>query len=296
MRGLIGGTVALLALCGNAAAMEPETITREAGFPEGPVVVDGALLYAEYGNHRISRWDGEKLTVFWEQDGCGPSAVVPISGPANGGEVLFVTCYDSGSVVRISMQGETLDMATSDDSGAALIGPNDATPDGEGGVWFTSSGPWDSAPIVGRVHHMSADGTVTTRADDLHYANGIVLAGSTLLVAESEAGRVVGMTVSDDGRLTDRRLFVRLREVGEEPGAYPDGMKIGPDGNLWIGQYSSGRIVVVDMEGAHVKTIEVPSPAAPNLAFSEDGSTIYVMAVDDTANPPYTGTVWMMPR
>jgi hypothetical protein len=41
-----------------------------------------------------------------------------------------------------------------------------------------------------------------------------------------------------------------------------------------------------------VRKLEVPSPAAPNLAFGPDGKTIYVMAVDDPANPPYHGKVY----
>jgi hypothetical protein len=41
-----------------------------------------------------------------------------------------------------------------------------------------------------------------------------------------------------------------------------------------------------------VRKLEVPSRAAPNLAFSPDGTTVYVMAVDDQQNPPYKGKVY----
>jgi gluconolactonase len=133
-------------------------------------------------------------------------------------------------------------------------------------------------------------------ADDLHYANGLVMSadGARLYVNESEAGRVISFAVAPDGSLSDRRLFVRVAMVdeGSGAGAYPDGIKLGPDGNLWIGQYSSGRIVVVTPAAELVRVVEVPSPAAPNLAFSPDGKAIYVMAVDNLAGPPYQGTVY----
>ena len=49
---------------------------------------------------------------------------------------------------------------------------------------------------------------------------------------------------------------------------------------------------MVTPEGELVRKIEVPSPAAPNLTFSPDGATVYVMAVDDTQNAPYKGKVY----
>ena len=96
--------------------------------------------------------------------------------------------------------------------------------------------------------------------------------------------------------LADRRLFVRLTALNEPVGAYPYGIKLGPDGNLYIGQYSAGRILVVDTEGKLLRKIEVPSPAAPNLTFSDDGNVVYVMAVDDTTNASYRGTVYAAPN
>jgi gluconolactonase len=90
---------------------------------------------------------------------------------------------------------------------------------------------------------------------------------------------------------------VRVGQVdeGSGSGAYPDGLKVGPDGPFYIGQYSSSRIVVVDPKGALVKVLEVPLPAAPNIAFSADGKVAYVAAVDDTANAPYWGKVYEVP-
>jgi gluconolactonase len=209
------------------------------------------------------------------------------------GDNFGITCYDSGQIVVISASGETLATHDKDADGNALPGPNDGAPDGKGGAWFTLSGPWESAPIVGRVVHLSADGTLQSLADDLHYANGIVLgADGRLYVNESEAGRVISFAVAEDGTLSDRRLFVRLTGLGEAEGAYPDGIKQGPNGNFFIGQYSSGRIVEVAPDASLVAVHEVPSKAAPNIAFSADGKTMYVTAVDNTGGAPYEGKVY----
>lgn len=277
----------------TALAAEVTVINDKSAFPEGPAFIDGKLHYVEYGGNKIVVWDGSTNTTLWEQAGCGPSAVLPL------GDDLAVTCYDNGTIARVSKGGKIVAVYDKAGDGGNLQGPNDLTSDGKGGLYFTASGPWEAGPIVGKVFHLGADGTIRELANDLHYANGIQLSadGKRLYVNESEAGRVISFAVGDDGGLSDRRLFVRVGAVDEASGigAYPDGIKLGPDGNFYIGQYSKGRIVVVSPDGAFVKAIEVPSPTAPNLAFAPDGKSLYVMSVDDTANAPYWGKVYQVP-
>ncbi len=283
-------SVVLLPL--TAAAQDLTVINPKSAFPEGPVVVGDLLYYVQYGDSKVMTWDGKENQVFWEQEGCGPSAIVVY------GEGFLVTCYDSGSLATLTKDGKTAGSIDKDSAGDGLLGPNDATSDGKGGLYVTASGPWESAPIVGKVYHLDAAGSLAPVANDLHYANGIALSpdGTLLYVVESEAGRVITFAVGADGSLSDRRSFVVIRRVDPASGvdAYPDGMKIGPDGKIYIGQYSLGRIVVVDTAGAFVEAYDVPSPAAPNLAFSKDGKTIYVMAVDEVNEAPYWGKVYAL--
>ncbi len=285
LAGLMG-----LAMAGTSLAAET-VINAKALFPEGPVMSAGKLLYVEYAGHTVTVWDGKTNTTLWKQDGCGPSAVVPM------GKDFGVTCYDSGQLVVISADGKTLKSYDKDDAGGVLQGPNDGAPDGKGGAYFTLSGPWESGPIVGRVVHLTADGKLTEVANDLHYANGIVFGkDGRLYVNESEAGRVISFAVAADGSLSDRRLFIRLYQIdGEESDAYPDGIKLGPNGNFYIGEYSSGTILEVAADGTLKNRYTVPSPASPNLTFSDDGKTMYVMAIDNKDGAPYEGKVYAVP-
>jgi gluconolactonase len=293
MKGLFISAMLLVGVATSTFAAEIEVINDKAAFPEGPVVVEGKLYYTEYGGNTLLVWENGKTTKLWEQAGCGPSAVIPL------GDDLAVTCYDAGSIARVSKEGKTVATYDKAGDGSPLVGPNDFSSDGKSGLYFTASGPWEPGPIVGKVFHLDAGGTIKEIANDLHYPNGIVLSkdGSRLFVNESEAGRVISFAVGTDGTLSDRRLFVRVGVVDEASGigAYPDGIKLGPDGNFYIAQYSKGRIVVVDGEGKFVKAIDVPSATAPNLAFSEDGKTAFITAVDDTVNAPYWGKVYKVP-
>ncbi len=287
-----GTLLACITWVAAASAQEAVVINPKSAFPEGPVVVGDTLYYAQYGDSRVMTWDGKENKVFWEQEGCGPSAIAVY------GEGFLITCYDANTLVTLTKAGKKDQVIDMDTRGEGLLGPNDATPDGKGGLYVTASGPWESAPIVGEIYHLDPAGTLTLLADDMHYPNGIALSpdGKLLYIAESEAGRVITFAVDEDGNLGDRRSFVVVRFVDPVSGvdAYPDGLKIGPDGNIYIGQFSMGRIVVVSPAGDFVEAHDVPSPAAPNLAFSKDGKTIFIMAVDDVNEAPYWGKVYSL--
>ena len=291
MKSSIAALLAALLLSAAAAAGEVKVINSEAAFPEGPAWHDGMLYYVEYGGHTVMTWDGSKNAPLWKQDGCGPAAVVP----TRNGDFL-VTCYDAGAVVRISASGETLATYDKDAHDNAFVGPNDFAADAKGGVYFTASGPWESAPIVGKIFYITPSGEIAQVADDLHYANGLALSGNgkTLYCAESEAHRVIQFAVAEDGSLSDRKLFARLSDLDPKAAApgYPDGLKLDSRDNLYIAQFSAGRILVVTPEAKLARSLDVPSPSAPNLAFGPKEEVIYVMAVDDVENAPWPGKVY----
>lgn len=285
--------LAALGLTAGAALADPTVINPEAYFPEGPTILDGKLLYVQYGGNVATLWDGAKNTEFWKQDGCGPSAIVPY------GDNFAVTCYDSGSMAIVSKEGKTVASYNKTDTGAPLLGPNDGTPDGKGGIYFTCSGPVDPMTVQGSVMHLAPDGTIKEVANDIEQANGVTRSpdGSLLYVNASVAGQVLTFKIGADGSLTDRRMFLHMPTLnGEAPDANPDGIKFGPDGNIYIGEASSGHIVKVDPKGQLLHRFEVPSVAAPNFTWSPDGKTLYVMAVDDMAKAPYKGKVYSLPN
>ncbi|MFN0114369.1 MAG: SMP-30/gluconolactonase/LRE family protein [Paracoccaceae bacterium] len=279
--------LAAVAIPAAAFAEDAAVINDTAFFPEGPVVIDGKLYYAQYAGNVATVWDGSANTDFWKKDGCGPSAVVPM------GDSFGITCYDSNTLDVITRDGQPVASYDKDAAGQPLIGPNDGAPDGKGGAWFTLSGPWTAGPVVGRIVHLAADGTLTGLADDLNYPNGIALgADGRLYVNESYAGTVTSFAIGADGALSDRKSFVHLYQLGEAPDVFPDGIKVGPNGNFFIGLNSAPVVVEVAPDGSNVVARhELKSAGTPNMTFSADGKTMYVMAVDNESGPPYEGRV-----
>lgn len=293
MRTLISTLIAAAAFATSVAAADPEVLDPAAASPEGPVWLDGDLYYAEYGAGAVSRIDGSGTkSSIWHGPDCGPSAVLPV------GDELLVLCYDEGIVMALDRDGLATGSWDDDTDGAPIPGPNDAVPDGAGGAWITASGAWEAGPDAGRLYHLGSDGLLVKVAEDLSHPNGVALSpdGSRLFVAESGTSRILSFAISG-GTVTDRRVFLNISRADPEsgPGAWPDGLEIGPAGRLWIGQYSSGRLLGVNTETATVEAVvEVPSAAAPNLAFTPDGARMAVMAVDDTSAAPWPGRVFLL--
>jgi sugar lactone lactonase YvrE len=282
---------------GPAVAGQVTVVEADARYPEGPLWQDGKLYYVEYARHDVRAWDGQHTTVYWHREGCGPSGLIEFN------HHLLVACYDDNSLAEIEA-GRELRSIRADSSGKPFVGPNDFTADGHGGVYFSASGVYDvKAPVTGAVLHLSSDGrTVTELANTIHYSNGLTLdrGGQHLLVAEMLAGRILSFPVGTDGQLGARTVWARLQDLAPPTAnadAYngPDGLKLGPDGNYYIAQNGSGRVLVVDADKKLVRTIEVPTAFVTNVAFGADG-TVFVTGAFEQWKPPYPGAVYRWAR
>ena len=187
-----------------------------------------------------------------------------------------------------------------DSGGKPFIGPNDFAADAQGGIYFSASGVYDlKAPITGAVLHLSADGkSLTQVADTIHYSNGLTLTKDQqhLLVAEMLAGRVLDFPIGADGRLGPRSVWARLQDLAPptpHADAYngPDGLKLGSDGNYYLAQNGSGRVLVVSGDKTLVRTLEVPTPYVTNVAFGPEGA-VFVTGAFEQWKPPYPGAVY----
>jgi gluconolactonase len=282
----------------SALAADGVTVLNDdAHFAEGPIWHQGKLYYVEYDRNSVTTWDGTRNQMFWMKPGCGPSAVIATAA----GEFL-TTCYDSGTIGRISANGKDLNPYSHDKDGNAFKGPNDFAPDRRGGIYFTCSGTAPGPKIDGKIFYLAANGTITQMAREVHSANGIVVSndGRTLYAIETEDHRLIRFTVAPDGSLSDRAVFLNLDELTHTTDhIYPDGVKIDSQGHLYIGQNPrdvhaplAGTIFVVDSAGKLLRTLKLPSPGVPNLTFSPDEKTVYVMALDQLDKSPYRGKVY----
>lgn len=286
-----------LLMTGTAAFAGPLTIVDPtASYPEGPLWQEGKLLYVEYAASNIKAWDGKQAVVYWHKDGCGANGLIPFNGH------LLIACYDDNTLVELDRDGREVRVHRTDSTGKPFQGPNDVTSDGHGGIYFTASGVYDlKAPVAGAVLHLSADGrSILEVANTIHYSNGLTLThdGKHLLVAEMLAGRILSFPVAADGTLGPRTVWARLRDLApptanEDAYNGPDGVKLGPDGNYYIAQNGSGRVLVVDEDRRLVRSIDVPTPFVTNVGFGAPGTaSVFVTGAFDQWKAPYPGVVY----
>jgi gluconolactonase len=287
---------AVLLLAGAPASSAPVVIDPAAHYPEGPLWHDGKLFFVEYALSNIKVWDGKQATVFWHKDHCGANSLIPFNGH------LMVACYDDNSLVELDAGGHQVREIRKDSAGKPFAGPNDFASDAHGGLYFSASGVYDiKAPITGAVLHVSADGhTIAEVANTIHYSNGLTLAKDQqhLLVAEMLAGRIISFPIGPDGSLGVRSVWARLEDLApptphEDAYNGPDGLKLGPDGNYYIAQNGSGRVLVVGEDRKLVRTIDVPTPYVTNMAFGPDGAdTVFITGAFEQWKPPFPGAVY----
>lgn len=288
--------VAAAALAGPA---RPDTVPIDpaAVYPEGPLWRNGNLLYVEYAGPGIKIWDGKRVRPFWSGGHCGASGLID-----HGGGRILVACYDSNSIVELDETGRQIRTIDKDSAGRPFIGPNDFCADGKGGVYVSASGVYDlKAPISGTILHLSgATGALTQVANLIHYSNGLTVSkdGRNLLVAEMLAGRILSFPIEADGTLGPRSVWARMQDLAPPTAradAYngPDGFKLGPDGNYYIAQNGSGRVLVVNDARKLLRIIAVPTPYVTNVNFGAGGAdTLYITGVFDPWKAPFPGAVY----
>jgi sugar lactone lactonase YvrE len=176
---------------------------------------DDRLWFAHWGESEVIAvdLDGRTEVVAPGRDSMGWSiAWLPDGRLLVSGEELTRVEPD-GTVVQHSAQGGN--ELVVDQAGHVYV--NGADFDFLGG----------GAPEPGWIRLIDPDGTVREVAGDIEFPNGMVITpdGSTLVVAESFAGRLSAFDIGADGSLSGRRSWAE--------GLGPDGICIDSDGGIW---------------------------------------------------------------
>ncbi|MEP6883413.1 MAG: SMP-30/gluconolactonase/LRE family protein [Gammaproteobacteria bacterium] len=288
---------AIIWAAGQMANSRADTVlVAAAAYPEGPLWRDGMLKYVEYAGPGVKMWDGKRAADFWQGRRCGASGLIDYRN----GHIL-VACYDANTIVELDADGKEVRTIDRDSRFQPFVGPNDFTADQRGGIYVSASGVFDlKAPISGTILYLSAAGSLVEVANLIHYSNGLALSkdGKTLLVSEMLAGRILSFPVKTDGTLGARTVWARLEDLApptahEDAFNGPDGLKLGPDGNYYIAQNGSGRVLVVNEQRKLVRAITVPTPYVTNMNFGADGAnTLYITGVFDPWKAPFPGAVY----
>lgn len=172
--------------------------------------------------------------------------------------------------------------------GKRLNSPNDLVIKSNGDIYFTDppyglpkrmEDPAKQLDFQG-VYRLSPRGELTLLTRELGRPNGLAFSPDerTLYVANSDPDKAIVMAypVKSDGTLGTGKIFFDVTKAAQEkqPGL-PDGMKVSRDGTVWA--TAPGGVLVYSPAGKHLGTLATGVPTA-NLAFGDDGSTLFITA------------------
>lgn len=237
---------------------------------EVPSYCEG-VVFDHDGKGYIS-WD-KTLTQF-QLD--GTHREFALTGAPNGHKVLsdgthLVCDASQHAVLHLDKQGKALPHASHECDGKPLRGPNDLTPDPQGGFYFTDPGDSGKDKLIGTIHYVDAAGKTHLVASELAFPNGIVLTqdGKRLLVGESQFNRILEYPVIAPGKVGPMKVFANLPKNASDKWEdnQPDGMCLDAKGNLYVAHYGMGQVQVLDSSGKLLRSYAVGNKLTSNVAF-----------------------------
>jgi gluconolactonase len=266
--------VLLISCISFAEGWKVEKIADNLVFTEGPVWVDGGLIFSDVRGNTLYRWtEKDGLAVFRKPSENSNGNTLDPQG-------RLVTCrHGARDVVRTEPDG-TLTVLASAFGGKKLNSPNDVVVQADGTVWFTDP-PYGIKPeqreqpfdAVFRLDPGAAEPVAVIT--NLSYPNGLAFSpdGKFLYVAQSNK-KITPNFVTRYAVTTEKTLTDGVRFCEVETGA-ADGIRVAADGRLFC---TSGLgIEIFDTDGKRIGVISTPAPAS-NCCFGLDGKTLFITA------------------
>ena len=264
------------------------TVVSDLSYAECPRWHDDRIWFVDFYTYRVlsAAEDGSDLRV---------EAEVPEQPSGLGwlpdGRLLVVSMRDA-RLLRREPDGT---LVTHADLSAHVSGhPNDMVVDRDGRAFVGNFGfdLMNGAPVApANLVRVDPDGTVTTVADDMWFANGSVITDDgVLLVDETFGNRITAFDLGQDGSLGNRRVWARFGELPADRDlekalgqlvVAPDGCCLDAEGALWIADALAGRLVRVREGGEIVDEIPVGSGVYACMLGGADGRTLFACAAPD---------------
>jgi gluconolactonase len=268
---------------------------RKFEWSEGPVwdAANRRLLFSDIPRNMIWEWsEAGRLKQFLQPSGYTGTAAFTGREPGSNGLMFnaageLILCQHGDRRLAKLSGGKFVTLVDTYE-GKRLNSPNDLAIKSNGDIYFTdppyglpkrAEDPAKELDFQG-VYRLSSRGELTLLSRELSRPNGIAFSPDerTLYVANSDPSKAIVMAypVKGDGTLGNGRIFFDATKAAQEkkPGL-PDGMKVSRDGTVWA--TAPGGVRVYSSAGKHLGTLATGVPTA-NVAFGDDGSTLYITA------------------
>ena len=295
---------AAAAVLSAAVAVAGEvTIVSNVLGAEGPLYVDGNLYYVGWVSNTLSKWDGKTTTVLNNTSGCGHNGLALTKQ-----KTFLIACTEyQGAILEVDMTGKQLRRWDADGNGKKFDGGiNDIVVTANGGAYATVFGAFTDPPtsVMGKILYLAPGSEKWVEvADDFNYANGIGVSPDqkTLYVSETVGNCILKFTINNDGTLSNRSNFALLNLLTKNKvdtwWIGPDSMKIDSKGNIYVAQWSGGKILKISPGGKLLHVFEIAAgDGTTNVAFGEGEKDLYVTVVKDPNDQKAVGSIVKIPN
>jgi gluconolactonase len=294
---IISLVIVIMAAVGASHAQETAVVSDVAG-AEGPLYVNGSLYFVSWVASTLSKWDGKTVTVLNSTPGCGHNGLAMTKQ-----KTFLIACDEAkGAIIETDMSGKELRRWEVDSNGQKLEGGiNDIVVTADGGAYATLSGLFVDPPglVMGKILYRAPGSQKWFPvADDLNYANGIGVSPDqkTLYVGETVGNCLLRFMINSDGSLSRRSNFSLLNLLTPNKvnswWLGPDSMKIDSKGNIYVAQWSGGKVLKLSPEGKLLHVFEIAAGnGTTNVAFGDGEKDLYVTVVKDPEDPKAKGSI-----
>lgn len=261
---------------------------------EDPRWYQGRLWFSDLYSSKVysMKEDGADLRVEAEVPGV-PSGL----GWLPDGRLLMVSMHDR-RLLRREHDG-TLVMHA-DLAPHLEFEPNDMVVDNQGRAWVGNLG-FDVMKFAprrpARLARVDLDGSVTMVSEPLHFPNGsTVIAGRTLVVAESFGNRMSAFDIRPDGSLSERRDWARFGQVPQNEDIFKamteivvasDGISdVDAEGAIWVADFIKPRAIRVRAGGEIIDEVTTGDLNCYACALGgADGRTLFLCVTPAEFDP-----------
>jgi sugar lactone lactonase YvrE len=254
--------------------MDTSTLLDGICFGEGPRWHDNHLWFSDMHAHEVLKLNLDGTSQVMAKVPQQPSGL----GWLPDQRLVVVSMTDQK--LLIDDAGELSEYA--DLSGLASYHCNDMVVDAKGRCYVGNFG-FDlisrASPKAAELIMVSETGAAVIVADNLHFPNGTVITpdGRTLIVAESMAARLTAFDISEDGALSNRRVWAQL------DGALPDGICLDEDGGIWVASPISNECLRLTEGGTVTDRIKVENQAYACMLGGENGKRLFICTASSSS-------------
>lgn len=243
-------------------------------FVEGPVWVDGKLLFSDIPENTIYSWSEDSGSeVYYKPSGNSNGLALDLEGN------LILAQHGKRRVAKLTPEKKEIPIVDNY-NGKLFNSPNDLTVDSRGSIYFTDppygiSKEQEELGFYG-IYKFTSEGDLYLLDSTLIRPNGIILSPDEdkLIVSDSQEKRLFVWDIVNDTTITNKSILVEMDKSLE---GTTDGMKLGRDELIY--STGPGGIWIINLDGEVIEKIDVPGQTT-NCNWGPNGEALYITSGD----------------